>query len=78
MNITLKLLHCSVDLARNICNINADMQKGKYIFERIKISKNMKRIGIILSLFEKLYFEQINTKYYHYIISGEIKRAKCC
>ena len=38
----------------------------------------MKRIGIKLSLFDKLRFEQINTKYYHYIISGVIKRAKCC
>ena len=38
----------------------------------------MKRIGIKLSLFDKLHFEQINTKYYHYIISGDIKRAKCC
>ena len=47
------------------------MQKGKYIFESIKISKNMKRIG-------KIHFEQINTKYYHYIISEDIKRAKCC
>ena len=65
-------------IARNICNINADMQIEKYIFERIKISKNMKRIGIKLSLFDKLHFEQINTKYYHYIISGEIKRAKSC
>ena len=40
----------------------------------------MKRIGIKLSLFDKLHFEQINTKYmyYHYIISGDIKGAKCC
>ena len=29
-------------IARNICNINADMQIEKYIFERIKILKNMK------------------------------------
>ena len=51
------------------------MQKGIYIFERIIISKNIKGIGIKLSLFDKLHFEQINTTYYQ--VTGCYRVTAC-